>query len=180
MQAPDLLPIEEQLFTLSMESLRLFADQHQDERFHGFGIDCDAEMGIFLLSFDSKAALADSARQHADRFHGGAARPSQLTSNMGDWKYHGFNLDQAHWDPGWEPFRETIEAYLTDEAMEEEPANLYIEQLMRCVCRVLVRIERSGMLDCTKTDPGFTTLVMDHGEVHQEATLRLKTMRIES
>ena len=72
---------------------------------HGFGIDCDAEMGIFLLCFDSEAALPGSARQHAGRFHGAAARPAQRTSNMGDWKYHGFNLDQAHWDPGWEPFR---------------------------------------------------------------------------
>ncbi|ATQ78558.1 hypothetical protein CR152_31610 [Massilia violaceinigra] len=180
MQAPDLLPIEEQLFALSMESIRLFAEAHQDESFYGFGIDCNAEMGIFLLCFNSEAAFAGTAREYVDRFNYDAARLAQLKTNFGDWKYQGFNQDQPHWDAGWGAFQEAIEAYLTDDAMEVEPANLYIERLMRCACRVLVRIERSGILERTRMDPGFTTLVMDHDQDHQEATVRLNTVRAES
>ncbi|NHZ89428.1 DUF4303 domain-containing protein [Massilia sp. CCM 8733] len=179
MQAPDLLPIEDQLFALSVESIRQFAAEHQDESFYGFGIDCMADMGMFLLCFNSEAAFAGTAREYIERFQYSAAQLAELKTNFGDWKYQDFNQEQPHWDPGWDTYREAISDYLTDDDIDIDEANAYVEQLMRCVCRVLVRIERSGILERTRMDRGFTTAVMDHDETLQEATVRLNSVRAE-
>jgi hypothetical protein len=179
MHAPDLHAIEDQLFALSVESIRQFAAAHPDEHFYGFGIDCMADMGMFLLCFNSEAAFAETAKQYIERFDYSAAQLAQLKTNFGDWKYQDFNQDQPHWSAGWDDWRDAIEAYLSDGEVEIDQADAYVEQLMRCACRVLVRIERSSILQCTKMDHGFTTAVMDHDEDLQEATLRLKSVRAE-
>lgn len=179
MQAPDLRFIEDQLFALSSEAIRHFADAHPDQSFYGFGIDCMADMGIFLLCFNSEAAFAATARHYIERFDYSAAQLAQLKTNFGDWAYQDVNQDQPHWAPGWDAQRDAIEAYLCDEELEREQADAYVEQLMRCACRVLVRLERSGIFERTKMDPGFTTAVMDHDQDLQEATLRLNSVRAE-
>lgn len=170
MEAPDLTLIEDQLFVLSMASIRQFNDDHPDESFYGFGIDCMADMGIFLLCFNSEAAFAETAKEYIERFQYSAADLAALKTSFGDWKYQDFNQDQAHWEPGWHACRDAIEEYMTDDAIEVGQADAYAEQLMRCACRVLVRLERSGIFQRTRMDPAFTTAVMGHDENLQEAT----------
>lgn len=179
MEAPDLRLIEERLYALSMASIHLFNEEHPDESFYGFGIDCMADMGIFLLCFNSEAAFAGTAKDYIERFQYSAADLAELKASFGDWKYQDFNQDQAHWEPGWHACRDAIEAYMTDDAIGIEEANAYAEQLMRCACRVLVRLERSGIFQRTRMDPGFTTSVRDHDENLQEATDRLNSVRAE-
>lgn len=179
MNPPDLLAIEDRLFALSVASIRQFAEDHPDESFYGFGIDCMADMGIFLLCFNSEAAFAETAKEYIERYQYSAAQLAHLKTSFGDWKYQGFNDGQPAWDQGWETCREAIEDYLTGDDIDVDKANDYVEQLMRCACRVLVRIERSGVFERTKMDPGFTTSVMDHDEDLQEATLRLNSVRAE-
>ncbi|NHZ36348.1 DUF4303 domain-containing protein [Massilia rubra] len=179
MKAPDLTPIEEQLFALSLVSIRQFSDEHPDESFYGFGIDCMADSGMFLLCFNSEAAFAETAKEYIERFQYSAADLAALKTNFGDWKYQDFNQDQPHWEAGWGAHRDAIEAYTFADETEIEEAHAYVEQLMRCACRVLVRLERSGIFERTNMDPGFTTSVMDHDEDLQEATLRLNSVRAE-
>lgn len=179
MKAPELTPIEDQLFALSMASIRQFNDEHPDESFYGFGIDCMADMGIFLLCFNSEAAFAETAKEYIQRFQYSAADLAELKTSYGDWKYQDFNQDQPHWEPGWSAYRDAIEAYVCADEIEVEEADAFVEQLMRCACRVLVRLERSGIFECTRMDPGFTTSVMDHDENLQEATDRLNSVREE-
>ena len=179
MKAPDLRPIEDQLFALSMASIRQFSDEHPDESFYGFGIDCMADSGMFLLCFNSEAAFAETAKEYIERFQYSAADLAALKTNFGDWKYQDFNQDQPHWEPGWGAYRDAIEAYIFAHEIAVEEADAYVEQLMRCACRVLVRLERSGIFERTNMDREFTTAVMDHDENLQEATDRLNSVRTE-
>lgn len=184
MQRPDLSKIEDVLVALATKSIDAFAISHANESFYAFGIDCNAEYGNVLLCLNTEEDFALTSAQYVAEWNYGPDDLADLKRNFGDWKYQGFNLKQPEWTAEWTPYEEQIEQYVFAEANDDEGedeaderSEEFVEDLMRCCCRVLVRLERDGVLGRLNRDQGFFTHVMDHDEDEDGATERLTNAR---
>jgi len=183
-EPPDLAQIEEVAFDLSVESIREFAAQHADERFYAFGLDINAEYGDLLLCLNTDEDFRETAKRYIAEWNYSEADLAQLRRNFGDWKYQGFNLKQSLWKDRWKPFKDAFENYIWARIRDEEDDDLasarhrqFVESTMVCFCRVLVRIEHSGVLRDLARDADFFTHVQDHDESDDDANERLATVR---
>lgn len=177
MQAPDMQSLEDALVSLAVESVATFAAKHETERFYAFGFDCNAEYGDVLLCANTEADFANTAARYVEEWKYDAEQLADLKKNFGDWEYQGFNLDQSNWRSRWEHHQEQIEQYLFSDQLTDDQRMAFCEELMRCFCRALVRVEHSDALQMLAKEPGFYTQVVDHDEGIDEAAARLQSVR---
>jgi len=179
MDAPDLTILETVLLDLSKSSLASFADEHRDEVFYAFGFDCNADYGDVLLCLNTESDFAKTSQEYIAKWSYGPKELAELRRNFGDWKYQGFNCEQSVWIEAWKPHADAIERYLFSDELAEEDREIFIEDFLLMVCRVLVHLERSGALAKLPKDAGFFTQVMDHDEDLESAEGRLEIVRAE-
>ena len=177
MPLPNLAILETVLLDLAESSIRAFAAEHNRESFYAFGIDCNAEYGDVLLCLNTEADFLRASQEYIAKYDYGPDDLAGLRRNFGDWQYQGFNVEQSNWDAVWGPHQKAVDDYVFSDDTTDEEHEIFIEGFLRMVCRVLVQIERSGVLDSIQRDGGFFTHVMDHDEGEDEAIARLEDVR---
>jgi hypothetical protein len=188
MKPPSLSEIEEVLTAASIKAIEDFAMSHRGESFYGFGLDCNAEYGGVLLCLNTEEEFQTTAAEYSAKWSYTEERLSDLRKSFGDWKYHGFNLEMPWWDEMWGPYEKSIARYWTayvhefeeGEDSSDEAREAFAGELMDSLCRVLIRIEESGVLGQLNRDDNFFTHVEDHDEPHGEADERLRLVRAQS
>lgn len=174
MTRPDIHLLELVLKDLSERSIAQFAAEHPDKAFYGFGFDCNASYGDVLLCVNTEADFAKCWAEYVAKWSYGPGDFARIRRDFGAWEYQGFNLYQDAWRELWAPHQESVRRYLED---ADDDFFVFVEEFLRMVCRVLIRLEQSGALACLHRDDGFFTLVMDHDEDEEEGSQRLSTER---
>jgi hypothetical protein len=157
------------------EAVAAFAAEHARESFYGFALDCNADYGEVFLCLNTEADLAAWAARIYPAYS-----PREIDSvlrwNAGDWKYHGFNTNPPcaeKWEKAWSETQDSIhDAFLDDEDGDE-----IAERFMVSACRVMVALEKDGVLDAFRRGRGFKTLVRDHDEPIADSWARLLRVR---
>lgn len=175
---PDLAAIEDALVALSLEAIARFAAEHPEETFYAFGFDCNADHGGVLLCLNTEAAFEETAAIYRERWNYSAQQLADLKRNFGDWQYQGFNQDEG-WKETWAPYSRAILEVLGGD-VDEEDRQRAVEELMRCFCRALLRVEQAGALEALRREPGFYAQVVDHDEDEEQAAQRLAAVRAEA
>lgn len=178
MPPPNLAILESVLLNLTEASIRTFAAEHREESFYAFGFDCHACYGDILLCLNTEADFLKVSQEYITKYNYGPEDLAGLKRNFGDWQYQGFNLEQSNWDAIWGPHRMAVDEYISSDDTADEDIDIFIEKFLRMVCRVLLQIERSGVLDSIiQRDEGFFSQVVDHDEGEDEAIARLEVVR---
>ena len=146
-----------------------FAQSHVDEEFYGFAIDCNGYYANVLLCLNTPDALTASARNYAgtDAPEVIERQMADLRWGLGDWKYHGFNLDSPTW-PDAVPMLEDF---------AELPSEADTEQFIETCCRALLAAERQGAFSPLKCTADFRVACIDHDEDLQGGDTRLARVR---
>lgn len=168
----DLKKIEDLLYSLSAKSIRQFASEHPNESFYGFGFDCNSEYGDVLLCANTEADFQKTAQEYIKKWDYTEENLADLKKNYGDWKYQGFNVSHTHWDEKWRPVSSAIEDFVFSEETDEQGA-AFLDELMRCFTRALLRLEADGIISELKQDEGFVISIFDHDEREEAAEKRL-------
>lgn len=177
--------IEEKLFSLSVEHLRKFAENHSAEVFYGFSFTCGSIYGDVLMQMNTPELLRSTAehyliewsQKHPERTL--ADWEDELRWSLGDWGY--FEIaDSEEWDREWGKNSSEI-----DEAVMAQPESAWEstdkaaipELFMRMVCRVLIKMEDWNLFDQFQKTEDFRTTCIDHNETLAEGDERLNYMR---
>jgi hypothetical protein len=166
----DWLAFEKELAVAIEAQIWRFAPKHIKEAFYGFGLDCNASYGDILLCLNTPQALAKSAATYLSHRPSSSlqAETDSLRWALGDWKYHGFNINTREW-----PRHYGAALSKSNELERRED----IEQFMVSACRALLRIERSGILSSISRTDDFRVCCMDHDENILEGDRRLHQLR---
>ncbi len=207
--------IERILSELSIEEIELFAKEHSEEQFYGFGYDVNAVYGEVILCFHSLQALdhiannvSEVERSNRKAFAEISARLREKRSefltepetdaesefdddpekrrgekkwDFGSWLYHGSDgrvghLNQAVWDEKWTPIADELDSlYLSDEYEDREDE--FCQEFIESVYRVLLLVQKSGVLDKLPQTDDFKCLIMDHDQSEEEAWSMMSNMK---
>ncbi len=130
------------------------------------------------MCLNTEADFLKVSQEYITNYNYGPEDLAGLKRNFGDWQYQGFNLEQSSWDAIWGPHRMAVDEYISSDDTTDEDIDIFIEEFLRMVCRVLIQIERSGVLDSIiQRDEGFFSQVVDHDESEDEAIARLEVVR---
>ena len=173
---PNFRKLESALFDLASQAIDTFFSQ-SPKTFYAFGIDCNATYGDVLLCANTQDDFNRTAEYYVENWDYSDARLTSLKRNFGDWKYQGFNIDYPFWNQGWKKSAIEIEAYVHHEYTSDEDSERFLEQLLESFTAVLIRLERSGVLDIIKKDPGFYIQIYDHDENPEAGDKRLAIVR---
>jgi tetratricopeptide (TPR) repeat protein len=188
---------EQMLYAASCAALEAFAAEHASETWYGLIFDCNADYGDILMCLNTESDLAKCISEHYS--HYGPAEKERLRWNAGDWTHQGFNRDGKAgkaWDRAWRLFQKETGLELGDltselkERLADDPDELddergqrvwreVNEQFLTAVCRVLLRMEESGVFTRLKTTADFGTFVNDHDETDSDSWDRLTRIRLE-
>jgi hypothetical protein len=170
--------VEETLRRASADAIAAFAAEHRDESFYAFAFDCNADYGEVFLCLNTEADLAATVRAWlaADPARVEREIESDLRWNVGDWKYHAFNINPPC-EKGWEKAWSETEGLIHDATLDDDDGDEIAERFLVSACRVMVAMEKDGVLDVLRRDPGFKTLVGDHDEPIEDSWARLLRVR---
>ncbi|MBT4867623.1 MAG: DUF4303 domain-containing protein [Planctomycetaceae bacterium] len=173
------------LAELTTREVEAFAASHATEPFYGFMFDCNSDYGQILLCLNTEAELqadAESAKEGNPDFDAEETLEGWCNSrrwNAGDWKYQGFN--STEFDDAWEPFETVVSDMCMDEEEDEDTFMTPTQdKFMKSVCRVLIRLDNTGIFDRLSKTVDFKTFVADHDELDSESWERLASVRTES
>lgn len=172
------------LFSLVHGDVEHFAANHREERFYGLFLDCNSYYGDVFVNLNTPDLLRKQAQTYKHDLQsiaGPAATPDlyahksigeieeELRWSPGDWGYLQINRwDQ--WRERWEPVREAIELVRDDD-------DLFDAKFMEMICRLLIRIEQSGVLNLLTRTTDFTIMCADHDELLDHSQERLSRIR---
>lgn len=173
------------LFSLVCGDIEEFAILHERETFYGFYLDCDSYYGDVFPGLNTPEHLRERAEAYKYNLRSiaGPAVPSnpystwtlaqiedELRWSPGDWGYLQINR-WTMWRTDWDPIRMIIQ--------NERSGNVsFCEQFMGVICRVLIQIEESGVLDRLQRSPDFATMCADHDERLEDSCRRLARIRV--
>jgi hypothetical protein len=165
----DWIGLENHLADALTDEVRRFATRHDHETFYGIALDCNAYYANVLLCANTPTALDEAAARYANgRPIDDDAERESLRWGLGDWKYQGFNLDSDAW-------RERMAPRLDEFA--ELPSPEDTERFLVACCRVLLRLEGSGLFRDLQTTPDFRVACIDHDEDLTQGDARLDRIR---
>jgi hypothetical protein len=160
----------EDALTVAIENeVVAFAEQHRDELFYGFAIDCNAYYANILFCLNTPENLHESARHYA-----GSDDPDEIERQkedllwgLGDWKYHGFNLESRAW---------SRDVPMLDE-FAELPNEADTEEFRVTCCKALLRAEAKGVFNALRRTADFRVACIDHDEDVHGGDRRLERVR---
>jgi hypothetical protein len=175
---------EETLFSLLHGDIEQFAPQHQAEEFYGFFLDYDPYYGTVYPSLNTLELLrqrAETYKYDVQSIGGPGTAPDlyadktigeieeRLRWSPADWGYLQINRRDL-WRQHWAPIRKIIE-----DVRDEDDS--FEEQFRVMACRLLIRIEDSGVLDLLRRTQDFGALCADSDETLDVARARLERIR---
>ncbi|MFN3148593.1 DUF4303 domain-containing protein [Bremerella sp.] len=174
--------IEDLIFSSVLPCIQDFAEQHPDEVFYGFFLDCNAEYFDVLGHFNTPAMLHKTAiryqTEYARLYPGWSVErlEDHLRWSAGDWGYFEvFNACDSN-----EEYRllcDEITDYVLDNSIEETEETAIYARFMETCCRVAIRLERENAFQNLKLAPDFRVLCADHDESMEDAESRLQSIR---
>jgi hypothetical protein len=176
---------ESLLFDIASLDISDFAVAHPGEVFYGFAFDCNSEYGNVLLCLNTESDLQRQAGSYKtdnpDLYANETIDDirSELRWNMGDWKYQNFN--SKSFDAAWSSLESSVLDICMDEEEDEEtfmtPTQ---ERFMNSVCRVLLRLERTHVIDSLSRTDDFKAYAADHDEDESDSWNRIAEIRAKS
>lgn len=198
--------LEDRLYELSVAEIKRFAARHRKEKFYGFAFVCNSAYGTvalylntpeFLRTAANGSHLSPEIREGYEKFTRDIEealgfnvcrnerdvapedREKEIRWEPGDWKYDEFNSDT--FDLGWSPFARAVHEYCLE---EEEDKGTFMtptqDRFMRSACRVLIRLESTGVFEALNRTSDFGTFVTDHDESDEKSWRRLNSVRKET
>ena len=174
--------MEKTLIDICLRDIKKFAEEHTDEEFYGFTLDCNSEYGDVLLCLNTKQDLRKQAEKYMKLHREWPENKTledieqDLRWNAGDWKHQEFNSKEFNSD--WRIFAEFI---LDKVDSEEEDPDTFMkpsqEIFMGMACRVVFRLQSIGAFDCLNRTPDFRVFVSDHEDLKEDAWNRLQRVR---
>jgi Domain of unknown function (DUF4303) len=167
----DWLLFENSLVKLLEADITSFAAQHTDEVFYALALDCNAANCDVLLRANTPTALRDTAMTYSkDRTDQSInAESEELRWGLGDWKYHGINLEPRE---NWLEYRAALPGI--DELHHPED----VEKFLVSSCRALLRIEQGDILRNLKRTADFRIACIDHDESILDSEERINALRV--
>jgi hypothetical protein len=172
--------MEEVLYELSAHDIRAFAKAHSNETFCSFFLDCNADYGEVLVCLNTEEARAKSAdyyhQKYPESYKSVESAIEMLRLSPGDWEYQGFNFER--WDEKWDSFRDAVEEAILDEEerAEEEDGDDFVApsaiRFLEIACRVAIRLDQDGVLECLNRTTDFSVMCADHDESNEESLSR--------
>lgn len=146
-----------------------FAASHPGEKFYGFALDCNAYYANILFCLNTPEALEAAVHRYSKRAspEAVAQQRNDLLWGLGDWKYHGFNLDSPDW-AGQVPMLD---------GFAELPNPNDTEEFLVVCCKALLRAEKSGAFSNLARTPDFRVACIDHDEDIAAGDARLTRIR---
>lgn len=167
----DWLLFENNLVKILEADITRFAAQHADEVFYALALDCNATSCDVLLCANTPTALRDAAmtysKERADESIN--AESEELRWGLGDWKYHGINLEPKE---NWLEYRAALPG-IGELAHPDD-----VEKFLVSACRALLRIEQGDILRNLKITADFRIACIDHDESILNSEERLNALRV--
>jgi hypothetical protein len=176
--------VEEKLLRLSEEQISLLAKRSAGEVFYGLGFDCSSESGEVLICGNTDAhlaAVAAEAVRKSPQYYVGKTPPEveeELRWQFGEWKFHGFNLDDPNWAEEWGDVEEEISnsTNILVNSRKWPEFTAAKEEFMRMATRALIRLKKSRSTTELERARGFSVLCAEHNEGPEEGFKRMSSV----
>jgi hypothetical protein len=162
--------MEDTVVASAITCLRDFGQQHRDEVFYGFFLDCDAYYFQILGHLNTEDLLRKQATEY-HRKHGRDLYQGWSTERLiehlrwdgGDWGYFEV-FEPCRCDGG---YKRQIES-MTDQFTNEGKGNdsTVYDRFLEMACRVAVRLEREAGFAALRRTSDFRVVCVDHDEKH--------------
>lgn len=176
--------IEDILLRLAEQQVGRLAERTRGEVFYGIGFDCSAESGELLICANTNAHLAKVAAEtlkRSSQYYVGKTVPDveeDLRWQFGEWKYHGFNLNDPSWSEEWADVENTItnatNLLVCNRKWPELAATK--EAFMQMASRALMRLKSTRPTLALERASGFAVLCAEHNEGPDEGFRRMSSL----
>lgn len=154
--------LESRLYSVTASILQEFSVSEEPERVALLCFACYAEFGIVEIYCDTKHTISDLEE---DKGWDVAASKYALLCTQ---------PFQSTWESGFGEFQQQIQEAVAEELGWPPPT---VERFLAAVCKVAVRLEREGALDCLPKAAEFSVFVIDNDDDFEEANARLEDIR---
>ena len=157
--------LEECAFQGTLRDLKNFAEEHQGEEFYGAIFWCES-VEIFTYMPTEELLRSEGTQIHQCNYEHLAGKSVDELMEEGRWNATQY---MASDHIAWDDYELQIRQVTEDDEQSEGFADRYLELL----CRVGLRIERSGVLDAFRRTPDFRIVCIssDHDFATCEQTL---------
>jgi hypothetical protein len=171
---------EDAWFNAMRRGLVEVADKHSHEEFYGAFFDCNSYYIGFQVHLNTEAGLREKAKEyrmkHASLYPGWSVEQlmEHLRWSGGDWKYfEALTLPSS-------PEVDLMHKQLTrsrDESREADVWQDFEERYMEMCCRVVIRLDKSGVFEEYRRTSDFRFVCVEEDESFQAGEDRLNRIR---
>ena len=181
--------LEKTLFQITLKDLKRYAQEHPETVCCSFIIDANAHYGyvdVTIINFQDICNMIGSSSSRTDlgdiikKFHSiveykKAAEsmdyPPRILNLIEEYRRESADFSPINSEESqekWKRFQEALE-----EAGMKKNGKTVKDRFLDVCCRVAIRLQQEGALDCLQREPDFEIIVKDHDEPEDESLQRM-------